>query len=350
MKLVYFTVLPFILFAAAVHAQGKDSLYVRSFHKRLSLSLFNLQNETQLTIRQSLTPDPNNFSPIEYTTKANNITGLECHYDKLSFRLGIKTPISEKNIETKGNTEFLNLSLRLNAKNSRIDFFAQRFRGMYDNDLDKYRKSPSDTTVYFQAPDMLLKDIRLKWYRFFNKNQRFSYMSAFSGYERQLKSAGSFFLLSSVYFVDLRSPDAFVMNEAVPFYPGWNTVNGFRGIGLSVCPGFSYNLVLFKRLTLNGMLSWGPEIQYRSIRRTDLSQRKSFTAEMSTVDGRFSIAYDMDLFYVMGYYLFDSTNYTTGGISMNRRIQVIGASLGYRFKFENKFSRWLLGNRLYQKL
>lgn len=324
-----------------------DTNYVARYKDRLVVSLYQSYRHYNFDFWQTGITDTLGLSRMNYKTHSNHSTGFGIDYDKISFSLGWKSPVDEKDEKTKGITKTFNLAFSLNGKRHRIETSIRSFQGFYDDDLIKYGLPINDSSIHYQDPSMHLQEYRGKFFWFFNKKKRFSYAAAYSNTQRQLKSAGTLLLISNVYGFRIQSDTGMVPWPATPLFGMDANINGFRSIGISLNPGFSYNLVLFKRLFANATFSWGPELQFRKISHKDGIEKTSIDLGLSALDYRGSIGYNGKYFYIYWFIMGDVNAFDPQNLSMVKSMIYQGGIFGYRFKFENKFTKWLQANKIY---
>jgi hypothetical protein len=97
---------------------------------------------------------------------------------------------------------------------------------------------------------------------FYNFNDRYSANAAFSQGERQLSSAGSFVIDSSVAFTQIAMPVSIVPQSQLAYY---SDLDNYRGgdYWLWVARlGYGYNF-LYRRMTLGALVALGPNLQHQ---------------------------------------------------------------------------------------
>ena len=342
----------FLIHSAMVFSQGLDTNYVVSYKNRLAVSLFQSYRYFELYTTQNLISDTAGLSPVNYIARGNNGSGISFDYDKVSIALGWKTQNTENDTSRKGSTSTRNLAVSFNLKKTRIETYYRRYQGFYDSHTNKYGPDFSDSVPYYQNRELINQVFRIKAIHFFNKKNRFSYGAAYSNNQRQLKTAGTFILVGNLYNLKMNSSQSFITPH-VPdtFYGEWNDWNYMNVTGLSVCPGYSLNLVLFKRLFGNLTIAWGLELQRREFRSIDNNPSVTdWNLNMTSGDARFSLGYNGKNFYLYSFFIGDYTTFLRKEFRMDNKLIAGGLTFGYRFRFDNRFTTWLKGNRIYRKL
>jgi hypothetical protein len=330
-----------------------DSNYVVSYPDKLVIGLFQSWRYYDLLFVQTLTPDTSGQSAFNYIARGNNSTGISFAYDKISFALSSSVEATETDIARKGVSDTKNLSFSINSKKYRLEAAYRKYTGFYDNYTSRRDTNfITDTSAFYQLPGMYSKAFRLKGFYFFNKKKRFSYGAAFNNTARQLKTAGSFLLISNLYKFTVNSDTTFIPTGASSYYPQWENWNHFKTLGLSVNLGYSFNLIMFKRLFANITGTLGLELQQRTYSTNDrISSKSDMNFGWSAGDLRGSLGYNGEKFYVMLSYIGDFSVYKLNKFQIDTRLHSGVFTFGYRFnKKEGKAIRWLKNNKIYRML
>jgi hypothetical protein len=328
-----------------------DSNYVADYKARLVVSVYQALRSHELDITQTSVADPNAFSSLNYKASSRLVNGFGMDWDKIGFALSWKTP-AEKGVEDRtGKSRARNLSFGLNLKKLRIESSYRYYKGFYDSNTSNIENF-DEGTPYFQNPELEITSLKVKAIYFRNKKNRFSYAAAYANTQRQLKSAMTFVLLSNVYFQEIGSHTGIIPDYMKPeFYQGYRELNHIRTAGISVNPGVSANIVIFKRLFVNGTISYGPELQFRRLLNYNNGVRKELKLSMTSGDARFSFGYNGKLLSIYSWLVGDYDYMKFNDLQINRRLINSGITLGYRFPvIQNRFTRYIKENRYYQKI
>lgn len=330
-----------------------DSNYVVSYSEKLVIGIFQSWRYYDLLFAQTLTTDSAGHSSMNYIARGNNSTGISFAYDKISFSLASSVEATESDVLRKGISKTKNLSFSINSKRYRLEAAYRKYTGFYDNYTgSRDTNFVIDSSAFYQNPTMYSKAFRLKGFYFFNKKQRFSYGAAFNNTARQLKTAGSFLLISNAYGFSLGSDTSFLAPGTSPSYPQWESWNKFKTLGLSCNLGYTVNLILFKRLFANFTGTLGLELQNLQYSTADgISNRNDWKFGWSAGDLRGSIGYNGEKIYIMLSYIGDFSVYKLNKIQIDTRLHAGMFSFGYRFKMkESKPIKWLKSNKFYKML
>jgi len=330
-----------------------DSNYVVSYSEKLIIGAYQSWRFYDLLFAQGNVIDSSGYSSMNYIARGNNSSGLSFAWDKISFSLGTSVEATESDILRKGISKTKNLSFAINSKRYRLEAAYRKYVGFYDNYSGRRDTNfITDTSVFYQNPTMFSKAFRLKGFYFFNKKQRFSYGAAFNNSARQLKSAGSFLLVSNAYSFSIGSDTSLIAPNTSSFYPQWENWNKFKTLGLSFNLGYTLNIVLFKKLFANATGTLGLELQNHQYSTSDgISQRNQWKFGWSAGDLRGSIGYNGEKIYVMLSYIGDISVYKLDHLQIDTRLHAGMFSFGYRFKMkENKVTKGLKENKIYKML
>lgn len=330
-----------------------DSNYVVSYTDRLVISSYQSYRFFQIPINQTYFANTDSISKMDFIAQGSNSTGIGLDWDKISFSIGWRTIGYEAQEAKKGITKTKNFAFSLNAKKWRIESSYRDYKGFYDRNTPKFDTSFTETTPYFQNPELRTREFRLKGIYFRNKKNKFSYASAYANTQRQLKSAGTWIWVSNIYRSQFASPTGIINTMiADSLYSHFYDISKINMTGISISPGFSYNLVLFKRLFANLTLDWGIGLQIRTISQQFTSAPfTDFKISATNAGARGSMGYNGDRFFIFIFFIGDYTIVEIDKIRFEQRLAAGGLKLGYRFKFkENKITKAIKNNKFYKML
>ena len=166
---------------------------------------------------------------------------------------------------------------------------------------------------------------------FFTNANKFSFKSAYSCSERQIKSAFSFVLTANIYYNRLNSDSSFIPLPVRHYYDKYQKVNGLNVFAFSIYGGGSFNLVLWKAFFLNLTLIIGPEEQWRTYHYQNETAKHLFYMSVSG-DLRSSIGLNFKKFFVMFTSSSDFSYYNSNVMEYLSKYGAVNFSLGYRFR------------------
>lgn len=341
-----------LCFLSSFASSKFDSNYVHVYNNKLVIAFYQSANSYDLLFKQNITPDSLGKSTFNYISQAGKTSGFSLDYDKVSFSVGWKTPLTDSSIYKRGKTTYSNYMFAFSGEKFRVETSYRKYRGFYDQSTPIYDSTFELNSPYFQNPTLSTQSIKVKGFYFVNKKHRFSYSSSYSNTSRQVKTAGSFILFSNVFNLRMNSSESLIPPLINNYYGSWKNYNYFNMTGISVGPGYTFNLVFWKRFFINLTATVGIEARYLKygIRETETSYHK-FNVMIAAKDLRAAIGFNAKNFFLSFTNIFDYDNYNFK--SVNFRVQYLSGSfnLGYRFPLkEYKPIKMMKENKYYKML
>jgi len=330
---------------------GFDTVYVTAYKERLAISLYQSQRSFEMGFRQNVLPDPLGISPLSYVARSSKVTGICVGYDKISFSLGITTPIAESEIVRKGKTKYYDYSLAFTGHAYRLELGFRSYKGFYEQNTPNYDSAFTDTSAYFQRPTMQNVLIKSKFLYFFN-NRRFSYSAAYTNTYRQLKTAGSLFAYSDIFYNALFDPNGFLPAQVDSLYGKYRTLAAFETYGMTLGGGYTFNLVMFHSLYINATFGLGCQLyQQNTLSYDGIINESRFKVGLTGADVRGALGYNGKNFFISAILNFDISVYNASKVEVTANFISGCFSYGYRFKFkERNWVKWMKNNRFYRML
>lgn len=229
----------------------QDPLFIDDLSGKISFKLFTLNRTNNFTIS-----DVGNNFETRYEPNVGSDLGFGVLYKWLKFgvsfaRLGRNGPES-----THGKTRRLDLQGHVFTKKVGADVSVQLYNGFYLSNPAAFNKEWKSGDPYPQRTDLRTASLGASVYYVLN-HEKFSLQSVYVQSEWQKKSAGSFFLGSSL------NSFAIIADSAISpeyFSNSTNQANFFedaRFRSLAPLVGYSYTLVLSEHVFTNLTLSPG---------------------------------------------------------------------------------------------
>ena len=311
-----------------------DSIYVRKYNNRLVVSLFQSTRSYNVLFTQKLVSGSgiDTLSTSNYVAQANNVTGLSFDYDKISFSLGKSTPLTSDDVYKKGKTSYSDYGFSFSGSKYRLESSYRRYQGFYDDRTHFYDTAYTAKSPYYQNPSLSTRSFKVKGLYFMNKKHRFSYSSSYSNTSRQLKTAGSFILVGNIYNFYMHSDSLIIPPQMRSYYGTWAGVNYFNLYGLSFGAGYTFNLVLWKRIFLNLTLTAGWEVQHRYY-KNDIAafSKQEWSHSFSLIDGRTALGYNGRKFFISVTSITDYNVYDLKSMKFEVKFLSGSFNIGYRF-------------------
>ncbi|HET6992977.1 MAG TPA: DUF4421 family protein [Bacteroidia bacterium] len=353
--------LPALSFAQSAHKTKRDSLhtyhnaidtlYIRKYPERFILTLSQSYRQYDVRFDQTMTEDTAHWGFPQWIADANVSSGASIDFDKISFSFGLKTiPATTDVIQKKGNTTYKSFNFSFSANRFRVESGYRDYHGFYDNKTPTYDTSFHTTGIYAKNPSMDVRSLHVKTIFIFNK-RRFSYNAAFFNTERQLKSSESLLLVSNIYSYRMGADTSLIPKASQPFYKQFSDLNVFNASGISIGPGYSGTLVLWKTLYFNATFSTLFDFQHRYYNTFSKSYEDQYWHVGFAGDSRFAIGLNgKRLFYSITFRM-DVNSYLGDGIRINPRYKSVDFNLGYRFHVKQR--PWIVRmkqSKLYQMM
>ena len=326
-----------------------DTNYYRKYNDRLIIALYQSNRQYNIHYTQKLIPDPLVKSKINYFANANNVTGIEIDYDKLSLSLGFKSsPPDGQSRQEKTTYKSLNFSVGGNTWFLETSY--KNYKGFYDNNTAAYDTSFNPDKPFYQSGSMSTKGLKVKGFYFFN-HRKFSYKSSYTCIYRQLKSAFSFFAIGNIYYNRFSSDTSFIPPPVWNFYSAYYDMNRLNVLAFSGGMGASGNLIISKKFFLNLTLDLGIEMQNRNYHYY-FSDHKARRVYISSVgDARLALGYNGKNFFITLSSMNDFVNFNDKEFKMGSSFISGSFTYGYRFKVkEGNLVKKVKENKLYQML
>jgi hypothetical protein len=334
-----------------VFKYGFDTNYVRGYKERLVISLYQSQRTFEMDFTQALMADTSGISPLKYFARSKHVTGIAIGYDKIDFSLGVSTPVTEADIKKKGTTKYSDYGFSFTGHKYRLELAYRKYKGFWDQNTPNYDTNYTDSSAYFQRPALTNTVFKARFIYFFN-NHRFSYSAAYYNTYRQLKSTGSFFAYSDVFYNSLIDPVGYFPSQVEYFYGNYRKFNSLQAYGLTLGGGYSLNIVLFKSLYVNGTVGLGGQFYQQNTKSADnLVNSSIFKAGITGADLRGAIGYNGKNFFICATILVDVNVFQVQKVQVKSLLTSGYFAYGYRFKYrERNWTRKMKNNKYYKML
>jgi hypothetical protein len=320
-----------------------DTNFIRKYPDRFIVTLSQSYRQYDLRFSQTMFSDTLGIGAPKMIADGNAVTGISIDFDKISFCFGIRSvPPSDTVVAQRGKTKYSSYSLSFALYRFRFESSFRKYTGFYDIKTAAYDTNITHNGgIYYQNPSMTVRSLRVKTLFVFNK-RKFSYSSAYFNTQRQLKTAGSLLGVSNLYDYNFYSDTSLIPPASRPFYGQYGMMNQYRVQGISIGPGYSFNLVLFKTLYLNLTLTSGFDFQHRNIRTFDNSFSSKHWRVGAAGDFRSALGLNGKRMFLSVTYRIDYNSYINEGMHIEPRYHSVDFNFGYRFKMRR--------GRLYKKL
>lgn len=326
-----------------------DSLFIKKYPDRFIVTLSTSWRSYDMQFRQTLTEDTLGWGAPHMIPNLRQSSGLSIDFDKISFAFGIGTKAyTAADIQSRGETKYTSLGLSFSLYRFRFESSYRKYQGFYDLNTPAYDTLFDTTGVYYQDPDFSARSMRVKAI-FIQNKRKFSYNSAFFNTQRQLKSAGSWLIVGSLYDNLFKTSESLIPDASQPFYGQYGKMNFAHLQGISIGPGFSYNLVIFKTLYFNLTATTGFDIQHRQFQTSDGSFTDKFWKIGAAGDLRGAFGLNGKRMFLSLTGRVDYNSYVSKGMTLETRFYAVDLNFGYRFRMrQGRAYKKLNENKWYQ--
>lgn len=212
-----------------------DTSYIASYGSRFAGKVF--VNDDFLSIMRD-------FGNKEYTYKTNRPLQLGIGVEYKRYALSLSYGFNALKNPSKGKTESFDIQYSHYGRSFVVDIIAQSYKGFY---MD----APAGSSYYRVFPSMRVCRLGLDYLHLFN-SERFSYRAAFGNTERQLRSAGTWFVGGEVLA-------GMMTNGGDELFPGSNQ-RSMMVFLVGPLGGYAHNWIVWKRFYVNFSASLGADM------------------------------------------------------------------------------------------
>lgn len=335
-----------LMLLPAIAPAQQDTAYYKSYPDLLGIGIFEAIRNNEIVFEKKDLQFETLPSSVRYSTNGRALTGFVFNYDKIFLSFGFKTANAEEAI--KGKSKNTNLLLQLRGRKLILEASYRKYTGFYESKAGEYNASFTDSIPYYINPGMSSRNIKIKALYFTNHN-KFSYNASYFGSFRQIKSAASWIINGNVYFSNVLSENALIPYYASDVFEKYAALNKIKVNGFSFGGGGAANLVVFKRFFFNVTATLAAEPQWRTYGYTDGSVENPFYVSLA-VDARSAFGYNSKRFWIIITGVNDLTFNNNKSLNITGNFFTSTISLGYRFGFENNFTRALKNNKVYKSI
>ena len=327
----------FILFPASwLFAQKANKITAKTPHKYDSMRSIYIKTYTdhffvwpvlkQRRLDYEISDLPEKNKRLLYKSNSPYSLGLGTYIFEVALEFTVAIPLAEKSKEIYGPSDARDIQVTLFTKKWGLDMFRQKYSGFYIDDPSL--KMP-DNTPYPQRADIVSKNTGVTWSYIFN-HKRFSLRSTNNFADRQIKSAGSFILFTTIAGFKTTG-DSSIVGDAYRDYFGVDAkVQQIKSTSFSIVPGYTYNLV-HKGFFLTGTLGIGPAHNWLSYRAEDGTSKDDIEFRAFFV-ARVALGYSNDRFFTGLTFGSQGGNVKFDSIQLTSSSATFKLLVGYRFR------------------
>ena len=233
--------------------------------------------------------DPKN--KLNYKSNKPYGLGIGMYIFDVGVEITFPMPLDEKSKSIYGESTARDLQINAIGKKWGVDAYFQKYEGFYIVDPNE-KILPNEP--YPQRPDIQTRNIGLTGNYIFN-HKKFSFRSAYTYAERQLRSNGSFIVFGSLSAFKVFGDSAIIDDNYASDFGSNANIKKIKATTLGIAPGYSYSLI-YKGFFLNGTLAIGPAhnwLYYQS----ENGDTKNDIKFSSFVAARIGLGYNGDHFF-----------------------------------------------------
>ena len=298
------------------------SIYIKTYTDHFFV--WPLLKQRRLDYEISDLPEKNRR--LLYKSNSPYSLGLGAYIFEVGLEFTVAIPLDAKSKEIYGPSDARDIQLNLFTRSWGLDLFRQRYSGFYID--DPATKIPNDTP-YPQRADIESKNTGVTWSYIFN-HKKFSLRSTHNFAERQIKSAGSFILFTTIAGFKTTGDSAIVGDAYRDYYGVDANVQQIKSTSFSIVPGYTYNLV-HKGFFLTGTLAIGPSHNWLSYRSEDGSSKDDIEFRAFFV-ARVALGYSSDRFFTGLSFGSQGGNIKFDSIQLTSSSGTFKLLVGYRFR------------------
>lgn len=241
--------------------QGEDStIYIRKYHDFSYVKLLTSDKLLSLGFRDKENP---NAPEAIFEPNVGNFVGIGFFL----FDVGIEAmfrirPGPEQNA-LYGPSDGTDWQIHAYARSFGLDLSYQHYKGFYLSNPELFYPNYKSGDPYPRKPDMEAQVINLSGHYVFRK-KRFSFPNVFNQTERQMKSGGSLMISGQFNHSNITDPGSLILITDSNTITSLTEIRNINVSSFNAMPGYSYNLIIFKKLYLNLSLSVGLGYQFRN--------------------------------------------------------------------------------------
>jgi hypothetical protein len=238
-----------------------------------------------------ITDLPEKSRRLIYKSNSPFALGLGAYLFEVGLELTFAIPLDERSKEIYGPSDARDIQLNVFTKKWGLDVYRQKYSGFY---IDDPSIEIPDNSPYPQRADVRSSNTGVTWSYIFN-HKKFSLRSSYNFAERQIKSAGSVILFTTVAGFKTRGDSAIVGDVYRDYYGLDARIQQIKSTTFSIVPGYTYNLI-YKGFFLTGTLAIGPSHNWLSYTSEDGDSKDDIEFRAFFV-ARVAIGYSNDRFF-----------------------------------------------------
>jgi hypothetical protein len=325
-----------LLSALNAHAQTKkkkyqpDRKYIESYPSYLSIGVFTIAPTINYKLNSELKEATDKNVNSDFKANISNILGFTVGYRGINVAFGFKVGSKDQKNEEYAKSSYSSLTVRLRHPVYYLLFRYSSVKGL--TDLNVANHNPADTlSKYLRRGDIGSTDYQFEGIYNFSW-RKYSYTAPLTFLQRQIKSRVGILLKSGLSYSELSADSAIVSARQRPYYEEFSDVRKLSGLSIKAAVGFGGNLVFFKRMYLSAAVFVAYDLYLYKYTRFSDGSTKNGQSFVVVFDGRASLGYQSERFYIGLRYEGDSRGAKIDHVRLTTQYSYVGFEVGYRFK------------------
>jgi hypothetical protein len=200
---------------------------------------------------------------MEFKPNLGTYMGLGVYLFDLAVDFTFRTKSTPEEIYKYGKSTGQDWQLHIYSRKFGVDLSYQDYHGFYLNNPRQFFPKWTSSDPYPRQDDMTARLMSLGVYYVF-RPERYSFPSVFNHTEAQLKSGGSWLLSGSIFQTRIQDPVSIIMKVDSNNLTGLDNLDYVQVSSINALPGYSYNIIIKRKIYLNFSLALGFGYQSRS--------------------------------------------------------------------------------------
>lgn len=306
-----------------------DTTYIYSATEKLTSRLLSSISDTEISFR-----DRNLNSTLTYSINSELHFGFGFNYSVFGVNVSF-SPFNNVSEESKyGKTKSIDLRINLYGRSVIFDLYLLNHSGFYLSNPEAILEGWTDVEGHPLRPDIHVFSTGIVTQYIFN-NKKFSLRATYLQNEWQKKSAGSFIVGASLFYMLFDADSSFIpSNIQNPDFIGGYKLNHSSSLNIGVNGGYSYTFVLKQNFFVSLGLTVGPQFSYSVVTSEYMSQSRNAAGTFG-LNGllRGGLGYNSKKIYVGIFFISENLGHTSAlnNVSSLLSTSIIKLNLVYRF-------------------
>lgn len=307
--------------------ESSDCVYVKSFDNTITVSPFTAQQRLELHLESTENEEK---QTIDYRPNIKNNAGIAVNYKNIGAAVAWNNGITALDSKIYGKSKYVDIQLNFYLRRFEIDLSYQRYKKFYLDQPEKFDPQRELSDPYPQRKDLQIDKYFFNVIYVFNP-EKFSLKAAVNQTEKQMRSGGSWLLLSAASFVDIRSDSTLIPVAYKQYFSEIQDFSGGELISAALAPGYGYSMI-YNDFYITPCLFLGPGIGYN---RYDIQVGDKSSVNFGLKGNlRLGCGYSGECFFTGFYWVIDGITSKEKKVSIGTTTHYFKILLGYRFQID----------------